>query len=32
MRYPQVISIVEDAALQMSERLSRVRRDLYLPS
>jgi heat-inducible transcriptional repressor len=32
MRYPEVISIVEDAAQQMSERLSRVRRDLYLPS
>jgi heat-inducible transcriptional repressor len=32
MRYPEVISLVEDAARLMSERLSRVRRDLYLPS
>jgi heat-inducible transcriptional repressor len=32
MPYPQVISIVDDAAQQMSERLSRVRRDLYIPS
>ncbi len=32
MPYPQVISIVDDAAQQMSERLSRVRRELYLPS
>ncbi len=32
MPYPQVISIVDSAAHQMSERLSRLRRDLYLPS
>jgi heat-inducible transcriptional repressor len=32
MPYPQVISIVDDAAQQVSERLSRVRRDLYIPS
>ena len=32
MPYPQIISIVEDAAHQVSERLSRVRRDLYIPS
>ncbi len=32
MPYPQIISIVDDAAQQVSERLSRVRRDLYIPS
>ena len=32
MPYPQVISIVGDAAHQVSERLSRVRRHLYIPS
>jgi heat-inducible transcriptional repressor len=32
MPYPQVISIVDGAAQQVSERLSRVRRDLYIPS
>jgi heat-inducible transcriptional repressor len=32
MPYPQVISIVDDVAHEVSERLSRERRDLYLPS
>jgi heat-inducible transcriptional repressor len=32
MPYPQVISIVEDTAHHVSERLNRVRRDLYIPS
>ena len=32
MPYPQVISIVYDVAHEVSARLSRVRRELYLPS
>jgi heat-inducible transcriptional repressor len=32
MPYPLVISIVNDAARQVSERLAGVRRDLYIPS
>jgi heat-inducible transcriptional repressor len=32
MPYPQVISVVGNVANEVSQRLSRVRRDLYLPS
>jgi hypothetical protein len=30
--YPDIISIVEDTARQVTDELARVRQDLYLPS